>query len=86
MSGGKEVGGLVGTSYASMSQCYAACKVSGNEKVGGLLGSHIEHQTVSQCYATAAVSATQTLGGLVGENRGVLRTATRPVPCRAVTS
>ncbi|RPJ37840.1 MAG: hypothetical protein EHM35_05880, partial [Planctomycetaceae bacterium] len=73
VSGRKEVGGLVGTSYASMSQCYAACNVSGNEKVGGLLGWHAEHQTVSQCYATATISGTQDVGGLVGANRGVLK-------------
>lgn len=73
VAGLKEVGGLVGTSYGSVTRCFATCQVSGNEKVGGLIGWHVEHQTVNQCYASALVSGTQDVGGLVGVNRGVLR-------------
>ena len=53
---------------------YATGAVSGNDRVGGLMGS-TEIATVVASYATGAVSGTNRVGGLVGYNHGTTITA-----------
>ncbi len=63
-------GGLLGyVQYASISNCYSACDVSGLDpdanNLGGLI-SIAEHATVEYCYATGSVSGNTYIGGLAG--------------------
>jgi hypothetical protein len=66
VSGGGQVGGLVGGNAGAVTQCYSTAAVSGNAEVGGLVG--LSWGTVTQCYSTGAVSGKDHIGGLVGEN------------------
>ncbi len=66
VSGNQYVGGLVGSNYGTVSNCYATGAVSGIWYVGGLVG--YSSGTVSNCYATGAVTGDGGVGGLVGSN------------------
>jgi hypothetical protein len=68
VSGKWNVGGLIGTGYASVTSCYATCAVTGTGSyVGGLIGD--SGGPVTSCYATGDVSADlNNVGGLVGQN------------------
>ncbi|XP_078354460.1 uncharacterized protein LOC144639076 [Oculina patagonica] len=69
------VGGLVGTSSldSRITDSYATAKVSGRNRVGGLVGSLYEG-TIQRCYATGTVSGIgdKIGGGLVGDNHGMI--------------
>ncbi len=69
------VGGLVGNSYANISECYsvgtAQCAATGS-KVGGLVGVNNDAKTITNCYSTSTVTAEQNGGGLVGYNYGAV--------------
>ena len=69
------VGGLVGNSYANISECYsvgtAQCAATGS-KVGGLVGINNDVKTILNCYSTSIVTAEQNGGGLVGYNYGLV--------------
>ncbi len=62
---GNGIGGLVGSASGSVSNCYATGDVSGNNRVGGLVGSS---DLLSNCYATGDVSGNNEIGGLAGDN------------------
>ena len=66
VSGGGEVGGLVGSnSYGRIIASYATGAVSGESNVGGLAGeSH--HSRIVASYATGSVSGDVEAGGLIG--------------------
>ncbi|TFZ54721.1 filamentous hemagglutinin N-terminal domain-containing protein, partial [Methylorubrum sp. Q1] len=75
ISGGSNVGGLLGSNSGSVARVYATSNVSGWYSVGGLAGSN--SGTVSQAYATGSVSghdlngrASDIAGGLIGTNDG----------------
>ncbi len=59
-------GGLVGTDWYTITNCYATGSVSGKMWVGGLVGT--TGGTITNCYATGTVSGDEWVGGLVGEN------------------
>ena len=63
---GSWVGGLVGKTgfYGSISYCYSTANVSGNDYVGGLVGS--TSITVKNCYATGNIQGRDRTGGLLG--------------------
>jgi hypothetical protein len=63
---GDAVGGLVGFNDGTISDSYATGAVSGNNRVGGLVG-HIYFSEVSSSHATGAVSGQYQVGGLVGD-------------------
>jgi hypothetical protein len=72
---GRFVGGLVGANGESawslraggyISRCYSTGEVSGNTRIGGLVGYNIGDLT--NCYSTVAVKGEGSLGGLVGCN------------------
>ena len=52
----------------TVTQCYSSCVVSGNDWLGGLVGSN--GGIITQCYSTGAVSGNRRAGGLVGHNSG----------------
>jgi TonB family protein len=73
--GGSNVGGLVGWSGGTITDCYVAGSVTGYSSgfsnyavVGGLVGSN-EGGTITNSYATGNVDG-GTTGGLVGSNEG----------------
>ncbi|WP_178130912.1 MBG domain-containing protein [Reyranella sp. CPCC 100927] len=73
VTGQDSVGALVGRAYGStISDTFASTKVSGNNRVGGLLGENNGTWgggDVMRSFATGAVTATgQTVGGFVGWN------------------
>lgn len=66
--GKRLVGGLVGCSSGTITQCYATCNVSGDMEVGGLVGD-ASRANITDCYATGDVSAeSEQAGGLVGSS------------------
>jgi hypothetical protein len=67
VSGGSwGVGGLVGNNVGTITNCYTTCNVSGNNTIGGLVGSSMTG-TIADCYATGDVSGDLgRIGGLVG--------------------
>ena len=73
VSGGEQVGGLVGDAGGVIHQCHTSCSVSGQDMVGGLLGMHSGYNAVSQCYSTSSVSGDSVVGGLIGRNYAILR-------------
>ena len=71
---GQDVGGLVGSVdvAGTVTHCYSTGTVSGNEHVGGLVGSSLFYvgyiSNLTQCYSTGAVNGNASVGGLVGLN------------------
>jgi len=63
-------GGLVGYNGALgyITNCYAIGTVTGDENVGGLVGSNDNY--ISNCYAECTVTGSELVGGLVGKNWG----------------
>ena len=69
VAGGWCTGGLVGQNQAgTISNCYAAGSVIGDERVGGLVGSNY-NGTISNSYSLSNVVANENAGGLVGYNK-----------------
>jgi hypothetical protein len=62
------VGGLIGLNDYSgtITSCYATGAVSGNDSVGGLVGTN--NHSITSCYATGAVNGSDSVGGIVGYN------------------
>ena len=62
------VGGVCGSSYGTISNCYNTGRVSGNdENVGGVCGTSLG--TIMNCYNTGAVSSNSSrVGGVCGDN------------------
>jgi len=69
-SSGDEVGGLVGymeqNTCANLFNTYATGDVSGNSKVGGLVGETYSYCEIRYSYATGSVSGNSPVGGLIG--------------------
>jgi hypothetical protein len=64
------IGGLVGYSYGSISNCYSTGAVSGYLYVGGLVG--ISNGSIDNCYSAGTVTGgddLRSIGGLVGYNQ-----------------
>jgi hypothetical protein len=72
LDGGYVVGGLVGISYGTVSNCYATGNVTAASGVGGGLVGWNRYGTVSNCYATGNITGERYVGGLVGTNRGTV--------------
>ena len=81
VSGGYDMGGLVGSNTGIIENCYADCLVVGDQAVavGGLVGLNavvragrppaayaISSGSIRRCYATGMVSGDDRVGGLVG--------------------
>ncbi|MEY7851338.1 carboxypeptidase regulatory-like domain-containing protein [Natrarchaeobius sp. A-rgal3] len=73
VTGGENVGGLIGANVGEVSDSYATGDVSGDQNVGGLVG-HSEESVmgnnveITGSYATASVTGDYYAGGLVGRN------------------
>lgn len=65
--GGNCTGGLVGEAlFATIKNCYADAKVSGEYGVGGIAGDLFDSNTVSNCYALGTVRGLEYVGGIAG--------------------
>jgi hypothetical protein len=60
-------GGLIGRNSGSVSNCYAATDVSGEDSIGGLTG--YNSGTITHCYSTGTVSGLFNVGGLIGQSQ-----------------
>jgi len=61
------VGGLAGTNYGMIQNCYTTANVSGVSYVGGLVGTN--NGIIQNCYTTGNVNGeNHTIGGVVGRN------------------
>ena len=74
--GAEYVGGLVGFNKGTVSNSSSTGSVTGNERVGGLVGKN-HNGTVSNSYFTGSVTGDEYVGGLVGWN--VLPPSTFPI-------
>ena len=74
---GQSTGGLVGANAGSISQSYASGTVTGNNVVGGLVGSHDQlfGGSITDAYAVGNVTGTNAVGGLVGLSDGPISNA-----------
>ena len=70
VSGEYFVGGLVGASDGTITNCYSTASVTGYRYVGGLVG--YSYGTITNCYSTGNVLADEYVGGLVGLNVGTV--------------
>jgi len=65
---GDYVGGLTGYCNCVVTDSIAEIVVSGNSRVGGLIGHYMRNDTLRDCHATGAVSGGSEVGGLIGYN------------------
>ena len=76
LHGEEDVGGVVGKTYGTVTNCYNTGAVSGITTIGGVVG--VNFGTVSNCYNTGTVSSVYQssgggeVGGVVGKNDGVV--------------
>lgn len=71
------VGGLVGenTFWSEIENSFAKCNVSGQECLGGLVGTNLIACILTNCYSQGSVTGTgDYIGGLIGRNRGGTQT------------
>ncbi|MFA9456647.1 Ig-like domain-containing protein [Halalkalibacter sp. AB-rgal2] len=62
-------GGLVGLNSGEIINSYANGRVSGDERVGGLVGEHVKNNNISkisESYSSSIVTGNNNVGGLVG--------------------
>ncbi len=64
------VGSLAGFSYGNVIGCNCTGDVSGNDNVGGLVGSNSIGANMINCRSTVTVSGNEKVGGLVGYTKG----------------
>jgi len=67
---GDVVGGLVGINDGSITRSYSTGMVTGNEYVGGLVGTIQWEGGITMIYSTCTVTGDEYVGGLVGNNDG----------------
>ncbi|MBN2588745.1 MAG: hypothetical protein JXA96_02695 [Sedimentisphaerales bacterium] len=68
VSGGNNVGGLVGDNSGNISTSYSTSTVNGKDAVGGLVG--YNSGNISTSYSTSTVSGDYGIGGLIGFTYG----------------
>ena len=67
---GDSIGGLVGENNGMISMSFATSEVTGDNKVGGLVGFALDGSIIDNSYATGKVRGHSAIGGLVGDNYG----------------
>lgn len=66
IKGGYHVGGVCGSSWGTVSNCYNTGSVTGSYAVGGVCGTN--DGTVTNCYNTGSVTGSFYVGGVCGYN------------------
>lgn len=64
------IGGIIGTNNGNMYSGYNESIVSGNDKVGGIIGENAEGKKVENVVNATGVEGTNNVGGLIGDNHG----------------
>mgnify|MGYP000966059192 FL=1 len=73
VTGKQCTGALVGENGGTITNSYTTGAITGNDYVGGLVGSNTNGGSITNSYATAAVRGTGFyVGGLVGSNEGTI--------------
>lgn len=72
LTGGNNVGALIGYNYGSVSLSYSTGVVSGAQDVGGLVGENDPSGNISMSYSKSEVRGNNRVGGLVGFSRGAV--------------
>ncbi|WP_411877754.1 beta strand repeat-containing protein [Polaromonas sp. YR568] len=75
VTGGNDVGGLVGYNTGSISNAYATSSVVGSNYVGGLVGENDSNGSINNAYASGSVTGNSYVGGLVGQSDGSISNA-----------
>ncbi|UYO55138.1 MBG domain-containing protein [Rhodopseudomonas palustris] len=81
--GASNVGGLIGTTFATVSGSHSTANVNSSFAAGGLVGTGQTGSIIIDSWASGAVSGEGTLGGLVGQTLGAI---TRSYASGAVTA
>ncbi|WP_205524424.1 filamentous hemagglutinin N-terminal domain-containing protein, partial [Rhodopseudomonas sp. WA056] len=81
--GASNVGGLIGTTFATVSGSHSTANVNSSIAAGGLVGTGQTGSIIIDSWASGAVSGEGTLGGLVGQTLGAI---TRSYASGAVTA
>ena len=68
ITGGREVGGLVGYNGGTIIGCYAFSNITGEIEVGGLAGYCYFDSTIRESSASGNVTGSRSVGGLVGSS------------------
>lgn len=68
-----EIGGIAGNNAGSILNCSFTGDVSGNDYVGGLVGTNAVSAVIENCTMAGSVSGSHFTGGIAGENMGVIR-------------
>jgi len=84
VSGGDDIGGLIGRSAGRIFKSDSSGTVSGDTFVGGLVGL-ITDETVTTSYSKAEVSGNRNVGGLVGKTADELSAVSNSYATGAVT-
>jgi len=68
------VGGLVGSSCGTITNCATEGDVSGRSRIGGLVGGTTRYPfgSIKHSYSTATVDGIYNVGGLIGWNEGII--------------
>lgn len=67
------VGLLAGENHGTLRRCAAAGTVSGQENVGGLVGSNEAEGSLLSCTSSALVTGVANAGGVAGQNLGLIQ-------------
>ncbi len=70
VSGNTTIGGLVGESSDTITDCYSTARASGDHALGGLVGGAVAYSRISNSYSSGSVSGGDTAGGLLGAQLG----------------
>jgi len=70
---GNSIGGLVGSNAGRITTSYTTGTVTGNGRIGGLVGFNVGEDngnggSITASYSTSTISGSQYVGGLVGDN------------------
>ena len=69
VKGSERVGGILGSSMASINTCYSIKSVEGSTKVGGILGESMMmagSSRIANCYSLATITTTNSTNGVAG--------------------
>ena len=69
-NGSGMIGGVCGSNFGTISNCYNTAAVSGSRYIGGVCG--INDGTINNCYNTGAISGSSNIGGVCGYNEGAI--------------
>ncbi len=69
----KSIGGFAGSNAGTIENCHFQGEVSGNDYIGGLVGSNQVSGTIENCCVSGNVHGNHFIGGIAGENYGLIR-------------